>query len=176
LFRNPGCRVSLRSHPGYWRYFSTGYTAGMHVSPSRLGGIEEIESGLRWDAAALGAEIGRRAAQLSGLGLPRASPVAIAHGGSADFFADLLAVFSLGATAICLDPALTPSERANVVAFAKPDVILVSSDPASWIVALNEPLCRARGADRIQHRANREGGACPHAGHAAQPFRSWVDR
>jgi len=53
--------------------------------------LEEIESGLSWDAAALAAEIGRRAAQLSELGIPRGSRVAIAHGGSADFFADLLA-------------------------------------------------------------------------------------
>jgi acyl-CoA synthetase (AMP-forming)/AMP-acid ligase II len=107
--------------------------------PSCLGGIEEIESGLRWDAAALAVEIGRRAAQLSGLGIPRASRVAITHGGSADFFADLFAAWSLGGTVICLDPALTPSERENILAFARPDVILVSRDPASWVVALNEP-------------------------------------
>ncbi len=97
----------------------------MLVFTSRLGGIEEIESGLRWDAAALSAEIGRRAQQLSRLGIARGGRVAILHGGSADFFADLLAAWSLGATAICLDPALTPSERDNVLAFARPDAILV---------------------------------------------------
>ncbi len=100
----------------------------MLVSPSRLGAIEEIETGLRWDAAVLGAEIGRRVARLSRLEVVRSSRVAIACGGGADFFADLLAVWSLGATAICLDPALTLSERENVLAFAKPDVVLIARD------------------------------------------------
>jgi oxalate---CoA ligase len=96
----------------------------------RLGGVEEIESGLCWDSAMLGREISRRAAALSRLGIRSGSRVAIAHGGSADFFADLLAVWSLGATAACLDPALTASERANVIAFTKPSVIVAAGAAA----------------------------------------------
>ena len=93
---------------------------------SGLGGIEEIETGLRWEAAALASEVGRRAAELSRLKIGRGSRVAICHGGSAAFFADLLAVWSAGATAVCLDSALTPSELTNVMAFARPAVALVS--------------------------------------------------
>src|SRR5260370_347736 len=123
---------------------SGGYTAGMLVSPSRLGAIEEIETGLRWDAAVLGAEIGRRVARLLRLEVVRSSRVAIACGGGADFFADLLAVWSLGATAICLDPALTLSERENVLAFAKPDVVLIARDTSirhthAWTAGPPEP-------------------------------------
>src|ERR1700730_7718062 len=105
------------------------YTAAMLSSTSRLGGIEEVESGLRWDAARPRHEIARRAAELSRLGVRTGSRVAIVHGGSADFFADLLAVWRMGATAVCLDPALTSSELANVIGFAKPIVALVSSKP-----------------------------------------------
>jgi len=110
----------------------------MLVSPSRLGAIEEIETGLRWDAAVLGAEIGRRVARLSRLEVVRSSRVAIACGGGADFFADLLATWSLGGTAICLDPALTLSERENVIAFARPDVVLIARDTAIRPMARSE--------------------------------------
>jgi hypothetical protein len=72
-------------YPRLLALLTTGNTAGMLVSPSRLGGIEEIESSLRWDAAALSTEIGRRAAHLSRLGIARASRVAIARGGQRGF-------------------------------------------------------------------------------------------
>jgi len=110
----------------------------MLVCASHLGSIEEIENGLRWDAAMLGAEIDRRAAQFSRLEVVRSSRVAIACGGGAEFFADLLAVWRLGATAICLDPALTPGERENILAFAKPDVVLMARDTAIRPMARSE--------------------------------------
>jgi oxalate---CoA ligase len=100
--------------------------ADMLVSPSRLGGITEIESGLHWDAAMLVGQMHRRVAALSQLKVGRGTRVAIAHAGTARFFADLLAVWELGATAACLDPGLTPSELANLIAFTKPAVILVA--------------------------------------------------
>jgi oxalate---CoA ligase len=103
----------------------------MLLSLSDLGGIEEIETGLRWDAALLRREIGGRVGELSRLGVGAGSRVAICHGGSAAFFADLLAAWSLGATAICLDPALTSSELTNVLAFANPAVALVSRNPVA---------------------------------------------
>jgi acyl-CoA synthetase (AMP-forming)/AMP-acid ligase II len=115
----------------------------MLLSLSDLGGIEEIETGLRWDAATLAGEVGRRAAELSRFKIGRGSRVAIAHGGSADFFADLLAAWSLGATAVCLDAALTPSELTNVLAFARPAVALVSRNPVATGAVPAVDLARA---------------------------------
>ncbi|HLL27537.1 MAG TPA: long-chain fatty acid--CoA ligase [Xanthobacteraceae bacterium] len=73
-------------------------------------------------------EVARRAAVLSQNGIGRGAPVVIAHDGSAHFFADLLAVWTLGATAICLDSGLTEAEFRTLIAFAAPAAILVEGN------------------------------------------------
>jgi acyl-CoA synthetase (AMP-forming)/AMP-acid ligase II len=80
---------------------------------------------LRWDRARLEREVASRAGILSRQGIGRGSLIVIAHDGSANFFADLLAVWILGATAACLDSGLTQSEFKTVIAFAKPAAILM---------------------------------------------------
>src|SRR6202158_2498411 len=89
-------------------------------APSRLGGILDLGLGLRWDRARLEREVASRASILSRQGIGRGSLIAIAHDGSANFFADLLAVWTLGATAACLDSGLTQSEFKTVIEFAEP--------------------------------------------------------
>jgi acyl-CoA synthetase (AMP-forming)/AMP-acid ligase II len=91
----------------------------------RLGAIEDPALGLRWDARELRHEVERRAGALARLGVERGAAVAIAHGGTARFFADLLATWRLGAAAACLDPALTDFERGVIFGFLKPAVILL---------------------------------------------------
>jgi acyl-coenzyme A synthetase/AMP-(fatty) acid ligase len=91
---------------------------------SQLGSINDLGQGVRWDPSQLAWEVERRAACLAHMGIGRGAMVAIAHGGSARFFADLLATWRLGATAICLDSALTDPELKTVLAFAKPAVLL----------------------------------------------------
>lgn len=98
------------------------YKASMKLAIQRFGTIHDLASGVSWNAGQLEAEVGRRAARLNGVG-PGAI-VAITHGGTAAFFADLFAVWSKGATMACLDPALTASERDNVVAFCKAAAVL----------------------------------------------------
>jgi acyl-CoA synthetase (AMP-forming)/AMP-acid ligase II len=93
---------------------------------SSLGSVEELGSGVRWDSERLATEVRRRSTLLLELGIDRRSIIAIAHGGTAAFFADLLAVWSRGATAACLDEAMTPNEFENVLGFLKPDAILIS--------------------------------------------------
>src|SRR5258705_1218502 len=92
---------------------------------AEFGGIEDIGLGVRWDARALAGEVERRAAALSRMPIGRGSIIAIAHGGSAHFFADLLAVWTVGATSACLDDSLTGPELYTVLAFAKPAALLV---------------------------------------------------
>ena len=96
-----------------------------------LGGIEDIGLGLRWDAAALAREIDRRAAALDAMGIGRGCVVAIAHGASAHFFADLLATWQLGATAVCLDQSLTRPELETILGFARPVLLLVDGTAPS---------------------------------------------
>ena len=61
---------------------------------------------------------------LAAAGAGPGATIAITHGGTAHFFRDLIATWSTGAAAACLDPALTPSERENVVNFCKPSLVL----------------------------------------------------
>ncbi|MGA2998717.1 AMP-binding protein [Bradyrhizobium sp.] len=91
------------------------------------GGIEDVFLGVYWEASTFANEVSRRAAVLSHMGIGRGSTVAIAHGGTAHFFADLFATWSVGATAACLDSTLTAREIQTVVAFASAAIVLVDS-------------------------------------------------
>lgn len=56
------------------------------------------------------------------------SRVLICHGNTPDFFADLLAVWHLGACAVCLGAGALSSEIENVVKFVSPSLILVDDN------------------------------------------------
>ena len=60
------------------------------------------------------------------LGVGRGALVVLAHGNSASFFADLFAVWSVGATSVCVNPTLTAPELANIVDFMAPAAVLVA--------------------------------------------------
>ena len=92
---------------------------------SKCGGIRDVGLGLSWDLASLIDQVRRRAAVLAQMGIGRGSVVAIAHSGTARFFADLFATWSVGAAAACLDPTLTSNELQNVVTFANSVLVLV---------------------------------------------------
>jgi oxalate---CoA ligase len=103
----------------------------MFVLLSKCGGIRDVELNLRWDSATLADEVSWRAAVLAESGIGRGSVVAIAHSGTARFFADLFATWSVGAAATCLDSTLTPSEIQNVVEFANSAMLLVDGETAA---------------------------------------------
>lgn len=90
----------------------------------RFGTIVDKTLNLTWDSRALADAVGTRALELAKAGAAPGATVAITHGGTAHFFADLFAVWSCGAAAACLDPTLTTSERDNVIAFCKPALVL----------------------------------------------------
>lgn len=90
----------------------------------RFGTIVDKTSGLTWDSRTLTEAVGTRAIALAKAGASPGATVAITHGGTAQFFADLFATWSCGAAAACLDPTLTVPERENVLAFAKPAIVL----------------------------------------------------
>lgn len=97
----------------------------------RCGGIEDVGLGVRWETGTLVGEVARRRAVLARHGVGPGSVVAICHSGSALFFADLFAVWSVGAAAACLDGSLTDVEFQNVIGFIKPAVLLVNGPNAS---------------------------------------------
>jgi acyl-coenzyme A synthetase/AMP-(fatty) acid ligase len=65
------------------------------------------------------------------MGIGLGSIAAVAHGGSARLFADLLAVRKVRAAAACLDSTLTEMELQAVMDFPRPAVILIDG-AALW--------------------------------------------
>src|ERR1700733_12858968 len=118
----------------------------MHMLPllSKCGGITDVGFGVSWDSATLGDQVCRRAAELARMGIGRGSVVAIAHSGTARFFADLFATWSVGAAAACLDSTLTSGELQNVVNFANAALVLV--DGKSSVENVSVPVVELDGA------------------------------
>lgn len=95
------------------------------ISLRQCGGIHDIGNDISWSRDAFTLQVCRRAAVLSRMNIRHGSVVAIFHGGSANFFADLFATWMVGATAACLDPTLTDAEVLTLTEFAKPVALLV---------------------------------------------------
>src|SRR5579872_541821 len=102
----------------------------------RCGCIEDVGLGVSWEAGKLAGEVARRASILAQLGVGTGSIVAVSHSGSAFFFADLFAVWSVGATAACLDGSLTDSELQSVLSFINPAALLVNRPKAASVSAV----------------------------------------
>jgi oxalate---CoA ligase len=96
----------------------------MRLEAIRLGSVTDLVSGKTLTGAALCAEALRRAAILAGRGLGPGQAALITHGGTPEFFCDLLAVWQLGAIAACANPGLTRDELATVAGFLSPTLIL----------------------------------------------------
>jgi oxalate---CoA ligase len=84
------------------------------------GTIHDLTLSVSWDRDSLIEQVDRRVGILCDLGVRPGNPVAIVHGGSAGFVADLLAVWSCGAVAVLLDATLAENELSTLVGFVKP--------------------------------------------------------
>ncbi len=92
---------------------------------SEFGSIEDVGLGLRWSPADFASEVANRATALTAANIKFGSSIVIAHSGSARFFADLFAVWTIGCTAACIDAALTENEVENLIGFVEPSAVLV---------------------------------------------------
>ncbi|MDZ4735224.1 MAG: class I adenylate-forming enzyme family protein [Rhodospirillaceae bacterium] len=97
----------------------------MRVSLDNLGTIHDPAAGTAMRGAGIAAAVARRTGTLRRLGVAPGVIVVIAHGGSAHFFSDLLAVWQAGGCAACVNAALTPEELGNVVRFTDARLVLV---------------------------------------------------
>jgi len=78
---------------------------------------------------ALLAALRQRARSLAEAGAGRGRRVALQHGRGAGFLIDLLALWQLGAVAVCLSPSLTPGERERVAATLAPVLWVADKGP-----------------------------------------------
>jgi acyl-CoA synthetase (AMP-forming)/AMP-acid ligase II len=92
---------------------------------TEFGCLEDVALGLRWGPAEFAAQVLNRANALAASDVKTGSTVIVARSGSAPFFADLFAVWTLGGTTVCIDPALTKNEIETLVEFVQPSALLV---------------------------------------------------
>lgn len=103
----------------------------MLLAFSKLGAIEDIGRGVRWDAAMFAREVERRFAALASMDIRRGAFVAIGHNAGPAFFADLMSVWSTGAAAAVLDSSLTATEIETLVRFVRPAAFLTGESGAT---------------------------------------------
>ena len=80
---------------------------------AEFGCLEDVALGLRWRPADFAAQVRSRANALAAADVKPGSTVILARSGSAPFLADLFAVWTLGGTAACIEPALTKKRDRN---------------------------------------------------------------
>ncbi|HKU85061.1 MAG TPA: class I adenylate-forming enzyme family protein [Casimicrobiaceae bacterium] len=97
----------------------------------------------------------RRSACYADLGLRRFDRVFLHHGNSIEFFADLLAVWHLGACAIPIDPRLTPFEVETLAAAAKPRLSIRCDITEAPATSATLPGARVLSTGEAGERARR---------------------
>ena len=90
-----------------------------------LGAITDLGTGSEWSGAEIRRAAWARRQELSDLGVRHGACVVIAHDEAGPFFADLFAIWSLGACAAVVNSQLTPDEFSNVVGFAEAAAVIV---------------------------------------------------
>jgi oxalate---CoA ligase len=103
------------------------------------GTIHDLTLSVSWDRNRLVEQVDRRVGRLCDLGVRPGSPVALVHGSSATFVADLLAVWSCGAVAVLLDAGLAETELDTLVRFVKPAAAI--SDQAGHAIPGIKTYC-----------------------------------
>ncbi len=99
------------------------------------GELSEPLSGRAWDRATIRRQWQRRAAHYAGAGVERGDLVFLHHGNTLEFFADLLALWALGACAAPVDPRLTAFEIETLARATRPRLTLWPSSPAAEVAS-----------------------------------------
>jgi acyl-CoA synthetase (AMP-forming)/AMP-acid ligase II len=127
-----GCRNCSISFRG------TGVNTTVLFQFAEFGCIEDVALGLRWNPAEFASQVLSRATALAASDIKPRSTVVVARSGSAPFFADLFAVWTLGCAAACIDPTLTKNEIETLVEFLQPSALLVGDVPIA--ARINVPM------------------------------------
>lgn len=128
----------------------------MQLPLDSIGAVHALDTGIRWDGPEIAEEAARRARWLADQGIGRGDKVLLLHGGSAEFFADLFAIWRCGACAVGLNPGLTRPELEVLVKFLDPSGLLVGTEsPAVDPVGDLAPWCLAEetGDEKVSDAA-----------------------
>ena len=105
-----------------------------------IGSLNEPLTGRRWERGDVMQQVLQRAGLYQRIGLQPGDRVFIHHGNCLDFFADLLAVWVLGACAVPIDGRLTPFEVDMLARAAKPRLSLWNGPPDADIGNMLEAI------------------------------------
>ena len=100
-----------------------------------VGRITEVPSGRTWSPDEVATEVERRSDRLGATGLRKGDRAFLLFGNRLEFFAELLAIWRLGASAVPLDSRLTAFEVGNIVERAPPRVTLYVEETDTSVVA-----------------------------------------
>ena len=100
----------------------------------QVGELTEPISGRRWDRGAIAREVALRIARFQRHGLARGDRVFLPFGNRLEFFAELLAIWRLGACAVPIDARLTAFEITTLVGAASPRLAVVDEATESAVV------------------------------------------
>jgi oxalate---CoA ligase len=103
----------------------------------QIGRLVEPLAGRSWSPAQVRGEVARRVASYRARGLARGDRVLIRFGNRLEFFAELLALWELGACAVPVDGRLTDFEIANLVRAARPRFVVVEDE--AGVAAAGDP-------------------------------------
>jgi acyl-CoA synthetase (AMP-forming)/AMP-acid ligase II len=103
----------------------------------QVGNLVEPFSGRRWQRADISREVARRIARFQAGGLTPGDRVFLLFGNRLEFFAELLAIWQLGACAVPVDARLTAFEIENLTRTAKPRLAVIDeATPENLAAAL----------------------------------------
>lgn len=106
----------------------------------QVGSLVEPLTGRSWDHRRIQREFGHRLAYFQNHGLAPSDLVFIHYGNTAEFFVDLLAIWSLGGCAVPLDPRLSPFEVETLARAVTPRFSLWQDEVATGIGSMLSTL------------------------------------
>jgi oxalate---CoA ligase len=127
----------------------------MQLLMDNIGSIVVLKDGKSWSKDKLSSEVAKRSMTLSSLGIKQGDRILILHGGSAEFFADLFAVWNIGACAACINPDSTISEIKIINKFIKPKLALISNNNSNLVNVNAVNLTDNTVVDSTLHKSSR---------------------
>ena len=125
----------------------------------RTGNIVEAVAGRRWDPQEVARQVARRVARLQLMGLQPGDRVFMPFGNRLEFFAELLAVWRLGACAVPIDARLTAFEIETLAAAATPRLSIVDDATDASVVRSMEtaglPVVQTTDTGTVEQAAGR---------------------
>jgi acyl-CoA synthetase (AMP-forming)/AMP-acid ligase II len=115
----------------------------MQFAIARFGAVTELRTGRSWRSSELAEAVRTRASVMESLGVKGGDRVLLAEAGSGSFFADLFAVWHVGASVVCLSPRIATPELQTIAGFVQPSLLIVGEAQAAPDVSV-PTICLAR--------------------------------